>query len=127
MSRADSVDAYARTVLYRAFLDLKQKDPQGFTVKTTGAWVLILTGPNGKTNYMFPSAAPASTLGGHPLSCGVPAQTGCPHRVLAELFADLGRTAVRQRALEFPHTRYDRRTVRVVGTGTMFLRTLRRT
>lgn len=27
VSRADSVDAYARTVLYRAFLDLKQKDP----------------------------------------------------------------------------------------------------
>ncbi|MEY9927414.1 RNA polymerase sigma-70 factor (sigma-E family) [Catenulispora sp. GP43] len=26
VSRADSVDAYARTVLYRAFLDLKQKD-----------------------------------------------------------------------------------------------------
>jgi len=51
--------------------------PQGFTVKKTDAWVLILTGPNGKTNYMFPSAEPASTLDKHPLSCGVPAQTGC--------------------------------------------------
>jgi hypothetical protein len=51
--------------------------PQGFTVKSTDASVLILTAPNGKTNYMFPSAEPASTLEGHPLSCGVPAQTGC--------------------------------------------------
>lgn len=51
--------------------------PQGFTVKKTEAWVLILTGPNGKTNYMFPSAEPASTLGGHAPSCGVPAQPGC--------------------------------------------------
>lgn len=51
--------------------------PQGFTVKTTGAWVLVLTGPNGETNYMFPSTEPASTLGGHPLSCVVPAQLGC--------------------------------------------------
>jgi RNA polymerase sigma-70 factor (sigma-E family) len=28
VQRADSVDAYARTVLFRAFLDLKKKDPR---------------------------------------------------------------------------------------------------
>ena len=51
--------------------------PTGFTVKTTGTWVLILTGPNGKTNYLFPSAEPASSLDGHPLSCGTPAPPEC--------------------------------------------------
>jgi RNA polymerase sigma-70 factor (sigma-E family) len=30
--RADSVDAYARTVLFRAFLDLKKKDPRVFSL-----------------------------------------------------------------------------------------------
>lgn len=51
--------------------------PAGFTVKSTDSWVLILTGPNGKTNYLFPSAEPASTLDGRPLSCGTPAPPGC--------------------------------------------------
>lgn len=51
--------------------------PAGFTVKKTSAAVLILTGPNGKTNYLFPSAEPASTLDGRPLSCGTPPQPGC--------------------------------------------------
>lgn len=49
--------------------------PQGFTVKATETWVLILTGPNGKTNYLFASAEPASTLDGKPLNC--PPQTPC--------------------------------------------------
>ena len=51
--------------------------PAGFTVRQTGNWVLILTGPDGKTNYMFPSAEPASSLDGHPLGCGVPAPSDC--------------------------------------------------
>ena len=51
--------------------------PPGFSVKTTSSWVLILTGPDGTTNYLFPSTEPASTLDGHPLSCGTPAPPGC--------------------------------------------------
>ncbi|MBS2537645.1 hypothetical protein KGQ20_33330 [Catenulispora sp. NF23] len=51
--------------------------PAGFTVQPTGKWVLILTGPDGKTNYMFPSAEPASSLDGHQLGCGVPAPSDC--------------------------------------------------
>ena len=51
--------------------------PSGYTVKATDTWVLILTGPNGKTNYMFPSAEPASTLGGNPLGCGTPTPPTC--------------------------------------------------
>ncbi|MEY9904590.1 hypothetical protein ABIA35_000796 [Catenulispora sp. MAP12-49] len=51
--------------------------PAGYTVKATNTWVLVLTGPNGKTNLMFPSAEPASTLDGNPLSCGTPAPPTC--------------------------------------------------
>ncbi|WP_194893691.1 hypothetical protein [Catenulispora pinisilvae] len=51
--------------------------PAGFTVKATGKWVLILTGPDGKTNYLFPSTESALTLDGHPLSCGAPARPDC--------------------------------------------------
>lgn len=51
--------------------------PTGFTVTATDSWVLVLTGPNGKTNYLFPSTESASTLGGKPLSCGTPAPPGC--------------------------------------------------
>jgi hypothetical protein len=51
--------------------------PPGFTLKAVGSRVLVLTGPNGKTNYLFPSVEPASTLDGHPLSCGTPAPPGC--------------------------------------------------
>jgi hypothetical protein len=54
-----------------------QKDlPTGFTVKATGTYVLILAGPGG-TNYLFPSVESASTLDGHPLSCGTPAPPIC--------------------------------------------------
>lgn len=51
--------------------------PTGFTVQTTATSVLILTGPNGKTNYLFASTESASSLGGRPLSCGTPSQVGC--------------------------------------------------
>ncbi|WP_370345380.1 hypothetical protein [Catenulispora sp. EB89] len=51
--------------------------PPGFSVKVTSSWVLVLTGPDGTTNYLFPSTEPASTLDGHPLSCGTPAPPGC--------------------------------------------------
>lgn len=50
--------------------------PAGFTVKATRTWVLVLTGPDGKTNYMFPSTEPAATLD-HPLSCATPAPPTC--------------------------------------------------
>jgi hypothetical protein len=51
--------------------------PPGFSVRATSSWVLILTGPNGTTNYLFPSTEQASTLDGHPLSCGTLAPPGC--------------------------------------------------
>ena len=51
--------------------------PPGFTVRATSTWVVILTGPDGTTNYLFPSTEPASTLNGQPLSCGTPAPAGC--------------------------------------------------
>jgi hypothetical protein len=51
--------------------------PTGFTVKSTATSVLILTGPSGKTNYLFASTESASTLDGRPLSCGTPTQAGC--------------------------------------------------
>jgi hypothetical protein len=51
--------------------------PAGYTVKATESWVLILTGPNGKTNYLFPTTEPASSLGGNPLSCGTPPGQNC--------------------------------------------------
>ncbi|ACU77550.1 hypothetical protein Caci_8735 [Catenulispora acidiphila DSM 44928] len=51
--------------------------PDGFTVQTTATSVLILTGPNGETNYLLASTESASTRDGRPLSCGPPSQVGC--------------------------------------------------
>lgn len=51
--------------------------PAGFSVKTTDAAILILTGPNGATNYLYPSTEPASTLEGRMLSCHTPAPPTC--------------------------------------------------
>ncbi|OLE24377.1 MAG: hypothetical protein AUG49_13535 [Catenulispora sp. 13_1_20CM_3_70_7] len=42
--------------------------PQGYSVKATGSYVVILTGPGG-TNYLYPSVTSASTLDGHTPSC----------------------------------------------------------
>jgi hypothetical protein len=50
--------------------------PAGFHVTATNTYVDILTGPDGKTNYLFPSTEAASTLSG-PLSCTTPAEPGC--------------------------------------------------
>ena len=44
--------------------------PAGFHVTATGSHMVLLTGPNGKTNYLFPSVTAASTLDGHTPSCG---------------------------------------------------------
>lgn len=51
--------------------------PQGFTVKATDSAILVLTGPAGTTNYLYPSTEPASTLEGRMLSCGTPAPPSC--------------------------------------------------
>ena len=50
--------------------------PAGYHVAATNTYVDILTGPDGKTNYLFPSTEPASTLSG-PLSCHTPPNPGC--------------------------------------------------
>lgn len=51
--------------------------PPGYTVKATDTYVLVLTGPNGKTNYLFPSVTGADTLDGRTPSCGTPPRPGC--------------------------------------------------
>ncbi|WP_194907240.1 hypothetical protein [Catenulispora rubra] len=51
--------------------------PPGFSVRATSSWVLILTGPDGTTNYLFPSTEPTATLNGQPPGCGTPAPSGC--------------------------------------------------
>ncbi|NUR62713.1 MAG: hypothetical protein HOV87_29270 [Catenulispora sp.] len=50
--------------------------PAGFSVRPTSWGVLILTGPNGKTNLLFASVTGADTLDGHAPSCG-PAAPSC--------------------------------------------------
>ncbi|NUP53320.1 MAG: hypothetical protein HOW97_39260 [Catenulispora sp.] len=51
--------------------------PTGFTVKATDTYVLVLTGPDGKTNYLFPSVTGADTLEGRAPECGTPPRSGC--------------------------------------------------
>ncbi|WP_370383186.1 hypothetical protein [Catenulispora sp. GAS73] len=51
--------------------------PPGFTVRATSTWVVILTGPDGTTNYLFPSTGQISTLNGERPGCGTPAPAGC--------------------------------------------------
>lgn len=43
--------------------------PQGYTVKATDSYVVQLTGPDGKTNILFPSATSAKMLEGHTPGC----------------------------------------------------------
>ena len=50
--------------------------PAGFTVRSTDTPVLILTALDGKTNYLFPSAEPASTLEGK-FGCSTPPSPNC--------------------------------------------------
>ncbi|NUR62127.1 MAG: hypothetical protein HOV87_26220, partial [Catenulispora sp.] len=51
--------------------------PAGFHATATSTHVVLLTGPDGKTNYLFPSVTAASTLDGHMPSCGNPPGAGC--------------------------------------------------
>jgi hypothetical protein len=51
--------------------------PSGYTVKATGTWVVLLTGPDGKTNYLFPSTEDGSSLDGHMLQCATPKPPTC--------------------------------------------------
>jgi hypothetical protein len=44
--------------------------PAGFHVTATNTNVVLLAGPDGKTNYLFPSVTAASTLDGRTPSCG---------------------------------------------------------